>query len=116
MKILEGWEGPKSCGKDFRYSKSVGWTSLYIIVRGSEVFGGAIGPGHNFEIVLESRGWVRYENDLALDRRGEVQLVIQGGTTWAVQMERISEEVISDPKIEGLEDLAAYLENSVRSR
>jgi hypothetical protein len=118
MRCLEGWEGPVETVQGYRYCRAVGWTNLYIMANGSEFWGGISGPGKSFEICREGEDWVRYETDLAVNARGDIQLVLRGGTTWAVRFKRFSEgEVVAtETRIECPEDLAAYLESCASDR
>jgi hypothetical protein len=116
MRQLDSWEGPDDSSQGCRYCKTVGWMNIYILIKGSELWGGLSGPGKSFEICREGGNWVRYETDLALNTRGDVQLVLKGGTTWAVKLERVSKGEMVDAKIESLEDLAAYLEDCASDR
>lgn len=118
MRRLEGWEGPVETMQGYRYCRAVGWSSLYIMAEGSEFWGGLSGPGESFEVCREGKDWVRYETDLAVNARGDIQLVLKGGTTWAVKMTRVSEAeaVVTEIKIDCPEDLAAYLEGCASDR
>ncbi len=111
MNTLAGWDGPECIEEGiYRYSKYISWIRLYIDVEGGEFYGGTCGAASNLEVVREDGRWMRFKTDPAATPAGEPVLRLRAYSTWDVVFERISEGVPLDEKIDGLEDLAAYLE------
>ena len=111
MMPLAGWEGP-DCITDgvYRYSKCISWIRLYIDLVDGVFYGGSCGAPQNFEVEREGDCWMRFETDLAATPAGEPVLRLRGYGTWEVVYERIGEGKPIDERMEGIEDLAAFLE------
>ncbi|OPY49644.1 MAG: hypothetical protein A4E48_02174 [Methanosaeta sp. PtaU1.Bin060] len=108
---FDEWDGPVCIAEGItRYAKTVSWIRLYIEVEGPEFFGGVTGAGEDFEVALVDGKWRRFETALARTPKGELIMRLRGCTTLEMVYERVGEGEIIDEEMDGIEDLAKYLE------
>ena len=110
-KPLSEWDGPVPLTECvLRYSKCLSWMRLYIDIADGELSGGTSGCPRNYEVAKEDGRWMLYETEIASTPAGEPVLRLYAYTTWDVVYERVSSGRPVEEEIEGIEDLASFLE------